>query len=205
MPTYLIYLLFVLTLTNTVSAQIQVKIDTLQLETVVTDSVQIIFKGIPYDQSEIINNSLSNLLLHSALNINKNEHQLSKQDLDNVLIGLEQELITSIGNISLNLKKRKKKISSNAYYNSELVKQLVDQYSVITIDKNKTAIIDVRKLQFKQETRIKNSRVVWGFNPEKFFIKISLGKYSGKTLYDIYRHADEENIQEGVTNFLEQL
>lgn len=121
------------------------------------------------------------------------------------MIGFEQDLITSISDISLNLKKKKKKISSNAYYNSELIKQLIDKYSVITIDKNKTAVVDIKRLQFKQEARIKNTRVVWGLNPEKIFLKISLGKYSGKTLYDIYQHTDEEHLQEELTSFLEQL
>lgn len=43
-------LLSIVVVTNTLSAQTRIKTDTLQLDTVATDSTQIIFKSIPYNQ-----------------------------------------------------------------------------------------------------------------------------------------------------------
>lgn len=198
-------LLLCFVFTNISSAQDSIKTDTLKLEPILTDSVQVIFKAIPYNKTEIKNKSLPTLLLDNSLYSYDSTIQLSDQEKNNLLIGFEQDLITSISDINLNFKKKKKNISSNAYYNSQLVKQLIDKYSFIAIDKNKTAVIDVKKLQFKHESRIKNTQVVWGIKPEKLFVKLSLGRYSGKTLYDIYQLTEEENMKEEITTFLEQL
>jgi hypothetical protein len=203
----ILYCLFFFVFSIHVSAQSDSGLDTLKLETLVSDTTQTKFKNILFNKDKILNSSLSDVLLESNFEITKDDEQLTKNEKDSLQIEIKKELISSISEFSFNYKKKGKsnKNNNSAYFNTVLLKELIDRYSVISIGKNNTATIDVAKLRFKQEYKVGKSNIVWGLTPQKIFVKIALGKYSGKTLYEIVNKTEKDSLEQEVTNYLNQL
>ncbi|MFD0962946.1 hypothetical protein [Pseudofulvibacter geojedonensis] len=176
--------------------------DTLKLSVFEKATDTIKFKEIVYLKEAVDSLSLHDLLV---LECNKIESTMPLQadQEEQLMSALEQEMIKAVAKISYDLKK--KKVKNKVDFNTNVLKELVKNYSKISLNNSNTAIVDLSKLQFRQEFRLGNNQIKCTLTPKKIFVKLLIGKYKNKTLYELVNEEEIQNLEEEVSIFLKSI